>query len=133
MKNRVNFSSHFISTWDIYSYQASPLNITHACHSPSLLLPIFQDPTNIITSPMNFPWQFQPTLCSTFLKYHCSCKSLYHKIWHLIIYCLVLFSICVMNIFSPMLYYNFSAKDLFSCLSVSHSAFRKYRHMIDTQ
>ena len=67
------------------------------------------------------------------LKTYCSYKRLCHKIRHLIIHCLASFSICAVNVFSPVLHYNFSARHHFSCLSASPSAFIKYGHMIGTQ
>lgn len=117
----VQFNFHFIPPWDIYPYPASFLNIPFAPHAISplySLLPILQDPNNICTSLINFLWQLQPTLLSYFSEILCS-YSLYHKIRHLITYCLVCFSNCVMAIFSSMLACNFSTKDQVSCISIS--------------
>lgn len=90
------------------------------------ILPVFPAPLWTVSDNSN------PLSSHHFLKSYCS-YSLYPQIRYLIIYCLVLFSNYVMDNFSPIWNCNFTAKDQFSCFSVSPSAFSKYRHTVSTQ
>lgn len=131
-KEKSHFHFPFHSNMECLFLSGQSPKYTTTCHPVVLLSPSY--PFFSLSQYSHLPCLTFPDN-SSLLYSHPVLKSypLYHKIRHLIIYCLVLFSNCVMGIFSFMLNCEFSRKDQFLCFYVSPSAFKKHEHIVAIQ